>query len=101
MMSVDDTLMCSFQILKPALAAQKGGKGGGANFQYAGGAPGAAGQGSPMPGPAGGAAAGGRVVPQAVPAAAPTTMTPSQAAIARPGTPPKGGPPPAKAPARK
>ncbi len=93
MMSVDDTLMCSFQILKPAAAGQQKGGKGGANFQYAGtgGAP-QGGQGSPMP-QAAAAGAGGR--PAGAPALTPAQQQAQQAAqqaLARPGTPPKGGP---------
>lgn len=40
MMTVDDTLMCSFQILKPASAAQQRGYGGGAQGGRPGGTPG-------------------------------------------------------------
>jgi hypothetical protein len=60
MMSVDDTLMCSFQILKPATAMKKGG-GPGAGHQFAGtqGSPGLIG-GAQAPPQGAGAAQGGR-----------------------------------------
>jgi diadenosine tetraphosphatase ApaH/serine/threonine PP2A family protein phosphatase len=85
MMSVDDTLMCSFQILKPATAMKKGG-GPGAGHQFAGtqGSPGlaqappqGAGAGRPAP-PMGGAQQ-----------AQQQTQAQAQAQAARPGTPPK------------
>jgi diadenosine tetraphosphatase ApaH/serine/threonine PP2A family protein phosphatase len=103
MMSVDDTLMCSFQILKPATAGQQKGGKGGANFQFAG-TPGAPqGQGSPLPQQAAAAAgAGGR--PAGAPpmtAAQQQAAQAAQQALARPGTPPKGPVAKATVPARK
>ena len=91
MMSVDDTLMCSFQILKPAAAGQQKGKGGGANFQFAGtgGAP--QGSGSPLPPPATAATgAGGGRPAGAPPMTAAQQQQQAQQQQARPGTPPQG-----------
>ncbi len=88
MMSVDDTLMCSFQILKPADRKPKG-------YQYAGGS-------SPMASaaPATGAftAPGQQNVPNRGFGAPTSTYSPAPAAApaaaaannSRPGTPPKG-----------
>ncbi len=88
MMSVDDTLMCSFQILKPADKKAPGAMGStGARYQMSpgvGAAPlnysGAAGAGAAGGVGAGGAGQGG--------------TNPSGQQGSRPSTPPKGGPAP-------
>jgi len=89
MMSVDDTLMCSFQILKPADKKAPGAVGGstGARYQMSpgvGAAPlnysGAAGAGAAGGVGAGGAGQGGGAA--------------GSQQGSRPSTPPKGGPPP-------
>jgi hypothetical protein len=82
MMSVDDTLMCSFQILKPAEKKNQ-------RYQFTGSpaaAPAAPAPGAPAPG-------GGIYAPTAGAAAG--------AGGSRPSTPPKGPQPPAAAAQKK
>ena len=80
MMSVDDTLMCSFQILKPA---EKKGQ----RYQFTG---------SPAPSASGAGAMGGAAGSTAGAIYAPTANG-GGAGGTRPLTPPKGGPAPAAA----
>lgn len=88
MMSVDDTLMCSFQILKPADKKAKG-------YQFTGGSSPMA-SAAPAPGGFGGPAASaapaarGFGAPTSTYSPAPAAAPPGAANSNRPGTPPKG-----------